>query len=128
MQIYLHIYARTYLGVVGSLLRNKDNNCDAVKKVNGREHGKKRRETNTNTQREKKFSPKGKQQICWLAKLVRGLLAKSEKKKWKKVQKKLKKKIGKLNQQKYLFNSSKNSNNNNMSKGKPRGSQKLKTS
>lgn len=75
----------------------------------------------------KKFSPKGKQQICWLAKLVRGLLAKSEKKKWKKGEKKAKK-IGKLNQQKYLFNSSKNSNNNNMSKGKPRGSQKLKTS
>lgn len=92
--VYIYIYIctySTYLGVVGSLLRNKDNNCDAVKKVNGREHGKKKRETNTNTQREKKFGPKGKQQICWLAKLVRGLLAKSEKKKWKKVQKKAKK-------------------------------------
>lgn len=39
--IYISTYPRTYLGVVGSLLRNKDNNCDAVKKVNGREHGKK---------------------------------------------------------------------------------------
>lgn len=44
-----------------------------------------------------------------------------------KCRKKAKKNIGKLNQQKYLFNSS-NNNNNNMSKGKPRGSQKLKTS
>lgn len=56
--------------------------------------------------------------VCW---------PKAKRKSEKSVKKKLKK-IGKLNQQKYLFNSSKNSNNNNMSKRKPRGSQKLKTS
>lgn len=124
--IYISIYARTYLGAVGSLLRNKDNNCDAVKKVNGREHGKKKGKRIRIHSEKKSLAQKASNKfvdwqnscaVCWpKAKRKSG-------KKWKKA----KKKIGKLNQQKYLFNSSKNSKNN-MSKGKPRGSQKLKTS
>lgn len=127
--IYISTYARTYLGVVGSLLRNKDNNCDAVKKVNGREHGKKKVKR-TRIHSEKKVWPKRQATNLLTGKTRARFVGQKRKEKVEKKWKKKLKKIGKLNQQKYLFNSSKNSNNNNssMSKGKPRGSQKLKTS
>lgn len=122
--IYRSIYVRSYLGVVGSLLRNKDNNCGAVKKVNGREHGTKK-EKRTRIHSEKKSLDQKASNKFVDCQNSRAVCCPKTKRKSEKSEKKAKKKIGKLNQQKYLFNSS---NNNNMSKGKPRGSQKLKTS
>lgn len=89
--IYVDLYARTYLGVVGSLLRNKDNNCDAVKKVNGREHGKKKGNEYEYTAR-KKVWPKRQATNLLTGKTRARFVDQKQKEKVEKSEKKLKKK------------------------------------